>query len=726
MNGYYPSKAVVNIGLNRTFAIRAEYGVPEVKGSVYKPSIVLVPAASGGNPPGNFMQLSSIGDTAIFKNVMIAGYDEGVKGNLDALQGALITMPAVGAGSIFIDSCIMKSINGQIVRTDGRPNTVRITNSVFADMGFEGTSNFGAGKGIDLRGSEVDTMDLHNNTFVNWQDRIIRHYLSTAPLHNLFFNHNTCINGMSFHGFLSLGWCDSTGNGTFQIKNNLLIDHFALGSDTDIVRQAEYTDPGELDALNGNPRMAWILARPNPSIHWNISNNYYVVSDSGEAMRSSLTSPYVPRVYTGNDPYLPYGMNARLQALGGDSVNCFKKVSLTVTKAPQLMTKLIRWYRLPRALGGAGKEKRGASGVGDPNFVKSAPGVWTFDYDRHDAYWYTDSLNANVVGPAATLGSLVTTDGVVIGDPRWNSPAITTTPVTVSKTQLQFGTIRVGLTKKDSVQISNIGPATVHFTVSSSKTSFTLSSSSITLAPSTSQYVVVTFTPADTNAQSGYVKLTFDAIGSPDSIAVSGKGSPAIPVVLSGSSLNFGDVMDTKTKKDSIKATNIGPDVVHVTVASTKAVFTVVPTSFDLSPSAEKYVVVTFSPTDVSTQSGFVILSYDIISSVDSVSVGGTGTQLVGVRNPESSLPKEFSLSQNYPNPFNPSTQIAYAVPKESKVTLEIFDILGRKVATLVNGVMQPGFYTANFNASSMSSGIYIYRLSSPVVTFTRKMMLLK
>ncbi len=625
MNGYYPSKTVINISANRKLVIRAEYGVPEVKGSVYKPSIVLVPSASGGNPPGNFMQLNGAHDTVIFKNIMIAGYDEGIPGNLDALQGALITMPAVGSGSIFVDSCILKSVNGQLIRTDGRPNTVRITNSIFADMGFLGTSNFGAGKGIDLRGSEVDTIDMHDNTFVNWQDRIIRHYLSTAPIHNLYFTHNTCVNGMSFHGFLSLGWCDSTGNGTFQIKNNLLVDHFSLGADTDVVRQAEYTDPGELDSLNGNPRMSWILARPNPLIHWDISNNYYVITDSGKYMRDSLNAPYVPRVYKGNDPYLPYGMNARLQATGGDSVNCFKKVNVAMTNVPPLMTELIRWYRLPRAMGGAGKEKRGASGVGDPNFVKTAPGVWTFDYHRRDAYWYTDSLNCKFSGTAVTLASMASSDAQVVGDPRWGAPVMTTTPVTVSSHAITYGTVNLPTSKKDSIQLTNIGPNAVHFKVTSTKAAFVAASDSVAVNPGTSKYLVITFTPPDTNSQSGYIKLVYDALGSPDSVAVSGKGRT-----------------------------------------------------------------------------------------------------VVRVDDPQSLLPTSFSLAQNYPNPFNPSTQISYAVPKSSKITLEIFDVLGKKVATLVNGIVQPGFYTANFNASSMSSGIYFYRLSSPGAIFTKKMMLLK
>ena len=420
MNGLYPTNAVINLNANRSLKIRAE-GVP-VKGSVYMPMISFYPSGTG-NPAGNFVSAVGANDTIIFKKIMMAGYNEGVPGNLDGLQGSLIQINTGGTNSsLFIDSCILKSTNGQLVQTAGKPRTVRITNSIFADMGFLGTSNFGAGKGVDLRNVEVDTLDMQYNTFINYQDRIVRHLVSTAPIHNFLFNHNTVVNGVGYDGFLSLGWVDSTGSGTFQIKNNLLIDHFAFGCDTDVVRQVEFSDPGELDPLNSNPRMAWVLARPNANVHWDISNNYYAISDSGAAMRALPSPQYIgPKAYA-TDRYLTTNINSRLAQLGGDSVNCFKKVNVSVVKAPALMTNMIRWYYTSRANGGAGKEKRGASGVGDPNFVKTAPGIWTFDYNRRDAYWYFDSLNAKAKASASTVALLVSSDGKVIGDPRWGTP----------------------------------------------------------------------------------------------------------------------------------------------------------------------------------------------------------------------------------------------------------------------------------------------------------------
>lgn len=78
--------------------------------------------------------------------------------------------------------------------------------------------------------------------------------------------------------------------------------------------------------------------------------------------------------------------------------------------------------------------------------------------------------------------------------------------------------------------------------------------------------------------------------------------------------------------------------------------------------------------------------------------------------------PANFSLMQNYPNPFNPSTKIEFSIPAASEVMLKVYDVLGRNIATLVNQMLEPGYYEQNWNAESLSSGLYIYVLeASPV-----------
>jgi len=89
-------------------------------------------------------------------------------------------------------------------------------------------------------------------------------------------------------------------------------------------------------------------------------------------------------------------------------------------------------------------------------------------------------------------------------------------------------------------------------------------------------------------------------------------------------------------------------------------------------------------------------------------------------------VPTSFALNQNFPNPFNPSTQISFQLPSDSRMTLKVYDVLGREVATLIDGYQTAGVHQVQFNAQNLSSGIYFYRLSASGQDFVKKMLLLK
>ncbi|MBD3257750.1 T9SS type A sorting domain-containing protein [candidate division GN15 bacterium] len=111
----------------------------------------------------------------------------------------------------------------------------------------------------------------------------------------------------------------------------------------------------------------------------------------------------------------------------------------------------------------------------------------------------------------------------------------------------------------------------------------------------------------------------------------------------------------------------------------------------------------------------------------------GTTTDVGDETDPLTMLPGTFALDQNYPNPFNPSTVISYSIApgQLDRTTLSVFNVLGRKVATLVDEVQGPGQYEVTWDGSTdggerVASGIYFYRLTRGEAAETKKMMLVK
>ena len=110
--------------------------------------------------------------------------------------------------------------------------------------------------------------------------------------------------------------------------------------------------------------------------------------------------------------------------------------------------------------------------------------------------------------------------------------------------------------------------------------------------------------------------------------------------------------------------------------------------------------------------------------SIDNITATATPTN---VDDTQSETPRTFNLSQNYPNPFNPTTFINYELPVNGFVTLKVYDVLGKEVATLVNAEMQAeGTHSVQFNASGLSSGIYFYRLEAGNNTQAKRLVLMK
>jgi hypothetical protein len=111
--------------------------------------------------------------------------------------------------------------------------------------------------------------------------------------------------------------------------------------------------------------------------------------------------------------------------------------------------------------------------------------------------------------------------------------------------------------------------------------------------------------------------------------------------------------------------------------------------------------------------STFLVDDVAFVGSLSSVRFDGT-------------VPAAFELTQNYPNPFNPSTTIEYALPEAGQVRLEVFNAIGERVATLVDGLQDAGSYRSTFDASSLPSGVYLYRLTAGADVSVKRMILMK
>ena len=107
---------------------------------------------------------------------------------------------------------------------------------------------------------------------------------------------------------------------------------------------------------------------------------------------------------------------------------------------------------------------------------------------------------------------------------------------------------------------------------------------------------------------------------------------------------------------------------------------------------------------------------------------GGNSSQpdAVGVYPDEAPAPRKLAVSQNYPNPFNSQTEISYVVSRPGRVTLEIFDILGRRIEAITNENQQAGYHKIAWDATGLPSGVYFYRISDGEFSATRRMLLVK
>jgi hypothetical protein len=211
-----------------------------------------------------------------------------------------------------------------------------------------------------------------------------------------------------------------------------------------------------------------------------------------------------------------------------------------------------------------------------------------------------------------------------------------------------------------------------------------------------------------------------------DSIIAEGTGiAPVFSV--DSYELSFGDLFVDSIHVDSIVVSNSGVGFLNITdVVSTDSNFSVTPTSASIAGASSQMFFVTFIPKSEGAKSGMIIFTSNGLRGHDTITVSGNGKIIQGVKD-RKRIPTVFSLYTNYPNPFNPTTTIAFDVPKQTTVTLEVYNTLGQRVAALISRQSySPGSYEVSFGASGLASGMYIYRMVTPEFHAIKKMLLMK
>lgn len=388
---YYLSAKIQNQGW--ILRIKAE------DGSGPKPVIYCSPKSSTVPKP-MFEALDDIYMT----DIAIVGYPEYNPVRFSMMTNNIINVNTDKGIIVSVDYCIFSSTTNAHIQTTRAARIVKVTNSIFTNVGSIALNNFGNGRGIDLRNVSCDSLIVVNNTFINLQDRAVRHYVTSnetgfRAIEHFIFDHNTVTNSMGCHGTIFLSYIGKSS----VITNNLFVDNMALGSDTDAVRQKTYFEShGELNEF-GKPSFPMIYSFPNDTTNWTVKNNYYAVTPALKAWYDSVSS--IEPGFKGLPSPLTQHINKKL---GADSLNAFIKDTITdnfFAKNTNTPIAMADWYRKPVSEGGAGKQK-----------IRDGFSSAT-DLDRRTWSFFADTLNLSYSKTSQAYSGSI--NGMPVGSLTW-------------------------------------------------------------------------------------------------------------------------------------------------------------------------------------------------------------------------------------------------------------------------------------------------------------------
>ena len=376
--------------------------------------------------------------------------------------------------------------------------------------------------------------------------------------------------------------------------------------------------------------------------------------------------------------------------------------------------------------------------------------------------------------------SLAGTDNITLGDSVVISSQITPFSGAIFKVlskQVDIDDSPIGSTVKDSFAIYNIGNQPLQVTLQYvGSSSFNIPSGSTTVSPSSSTWIVFSFTPTDTIESSGQVILTHNGATSPDGVSITGRGTYTVtkeyhvlrrwnlvsvplfihdgakvdlfPSAISSAFAYEGSYVQKDTLTHGIgywlKFTDSQSVFMTGTPASRETInvssgWNLIGSISDSLPASSigslpagmitsqffGYDGYYFTTTMIVPSHGYwvkvaeagklVLASGGMTIPTNRIRILAT-SELPPASPEESSrsdLPKEFALQQNYPNPFNPSTSIKYQLPLDSRVSVKIYNVLGQIVDFLIDDLEPAGYKSIQWNATNLASGVYFYRLAA-------------
>lgn len=287
----------------------------------------------------------------------------------------------------------------------------------------------------------------------------------------------------------------------------------------------------------------------------------------------------------------------------------------------------------------------------------------------------------------------------------------------LTSSSLVFDSTSIGQFRDKSVSLRNTGTDSLRITsVTSSNSVFVPQLTSATIGSQQSFNLPVRFTPNAVSAFKGTIVIVSNSASSPDTVRVGGIGvaasAPGIPILA------------TPTNGATNQPLNLTLRWRRAQGASTYRIQVATDSGF------VSLVVNDSTVADTSKQMSSLTANTKYYWRVSAKNTGGTspysstGNFTTGTQtsvNTGDEIPKLYSLAQNYPNPFNPTSVIRYGLPERSRVTLRVFDLLGRLVTTLVDKEQEAHYYEVPWNATMASSGLYIYRISAISTVDARK-----